>query len=314
MNILNKEIVSITMKDIRTSKKMRVGMYLGFEGLSFKIEGKNHGLEVEAIELLATEMKKLLGWEFEIEIINQEWSQIIDFLKERKYHVVFSALIPSAMYQRYFVKFTQPYLSTAIVIATQKKNGSPSLGITEDISSLQDKLLVVINDPAARRGLRSVGVYVPGDEAKPDSTMFFPLNKTKAEMERNRKLYEYHNEPIPHYPLIPVKEILQLDDMPDIYEAIAKGEVDAGVIDLGIIWYVSTVSKRYSDRIYAFKKPVARYIYSAVTNRDDEDLNEILDRAIGELKKKPEFKKLVMKWHGDQFWDWRYMPEDFILR
>ncbi|MDP6925413.1 MAG: transporter substrate-binding domain-containing protein [Candidatus Scalindua sp.] len=300
------------LKEIWETGKLRLGMYLNFEGLSFKVRGRLQGLEVEAANLLVEELSKIVDRKLELEIVDQEWSQIIKVLKDRKYHAVFSALIPNSMYDRYFVRYTRPYLSTGIVIVAPARDGVPQGNITEDVSSLREKRIIVINDPAARRVMRRAGIYVLGDDGQEEMSMYFPQEETRRQMEGGKRLAERHGQNYVEPDMIPVKQILQIDEMPVIYDMLARGEVDAGIIDLGIIWWVGTLSRRYAKRIHVFRKCVGPFIYSAVTNNEDEDLHVIIDKAIACMIKNPKYKQIVMKWHGDQWWDWGYTAEDFV--
>jgi ABC-type amino acid transport substrate-binding protein len=293
---------SATMTQIKQDGKIRLGMYLGFEGLSFIQKGRQVGLEVELAKLVCDELSKDLGTAIAPEIVNQEWAQIIQELNGGKYHAVFSALIPSGLYGSANILYTASYLDTGPVICTQEKDGKPAKDVTAEVQSLKDKVVVVINDPAVRQVLRKCGVYVPADEGKTTMETAFPVAETKATMARAGKTGE----------LIPVKEIRQLDEMPAIYKLIAEGEVDAGVIDLGIIWWVSTDSERWSKRIVAFPTPVGPYIYSAVTRAADQDVRDALDRAIAKVRQSPGYASALKQWHGGFDQDWKLGFADFL--
>ncbi len=293
---------SETLARIKQDGQIRIGMYLSFEGLSFKERGKLTGLEVALTDILAEELSKDLGMEIKPVIVDQEWSQIIKVLRDGKYDVVFSALIPSPMYARYNVRYSRSYLDTGPVVCCQEKDGQPAKDVTVDASSLADKRVVVINDPAVRRVMRRAGIYVPADEGKENLERVFPKSETEAEMERAGKTV----------PLIPVKEILQIDEMPVIYKLIADGEVDAGVIDLGIIWWVANDSKRWAKRIHAFSKPIGPYIYSAVTRAEDEDLGGLMDKAVAGMLENPKYVEICKQWHGTEVFNWGLTAEDFL--
>lgn len=293
---------SATMTQIKQDGRIRLGMYLSFEGLSFVQKGKQVGLEVELAKLVCDEMSKDLGVAIAPEIVNQEWAQIIQELNSGKYQAAFSAVIPSALYGSANILYTSSYLDTGPVICTQERDGKPAKPVTADVKSLRDKVVVVINDPAVRQVLRHCGVYVPADEAKTSLETSFPLAETKAAMARAGKQGE----------LIPVKEIRQLDEMPAIYKLIADGDVDAGVIDLGIIWWVSNSSERWSKHIVAFSTPVGPYIYSAVTRAADTDVRDALDRAVLKVRKSPAYGEVLKQWHGGFLHDWKLTSNDFL--
>ncbi len=290
------------LQQIKQDGKIRLGMYLNFEGLSFSQRGETIGLEVSLADLMCKELSKELGREIEPEIVNQEWAQIVQELRAGKYHAAFSAVIPSSLYSPLNINYTQAYLETGPVICCQEVDGNPAKEVTAEVSSLANKRVVVINDPAVRRVLRRAGVYVPADEGKTDAARFFPKAETEAEMAKAGATGE----------LIPVTEILQLDEMPVIYKMIADGEVDAGVIDLGIIWWVANDSRRWSKKIHAFPEPVGPYIYSAVTRAEDADLNDILNTAISRMKKSSEYEAIIKKWHGSEIPNWGLTPADFL--
>jgi ABC-type amino acid transport substrate-binding protein len=292
---------SETVQQIKQHGQIRLGMYLGFEGLSFTQRGENVGLEVELSKLLAAELSREFGQPIKAEIVNQEWAQIVQELRSRKYDAVFSALIPSTLYKDANIAYTRSYLDTGPVICTEEKDGAPAKDVTADVASLAGKRVVVINDPAVRRVLRHRGVYVPADEGKTDLERSFPKAATEAELARIGKTAE----------LIAVQEIIQLDEMPAIYQAISRGEVDAGVIDLGIIWWVATESPRWAPRIHAFTQPIGPYIYSAATRAEDTDLRDALDAAIGRMRASPEYATLLKRWHGAQI-EWGLSPDDFL--
>lgn len=288
------------LTEIKQDGKLRLGMYLGFEGLSFKQRGRSVGLEVELAKLVSIEMTKVAGRPIEAEIVNQEWGQIVPELNNNKYHAIFSALIPAPAYNTANIIYTHSYLDTGPVICTQRVDGKPAKGITEDIASLKDKVVVVINDPAVRRALRIAGVYVPADQGKTDPEASFPKDLTDKAVATSGA------------PLIPVKEIRQLDEMPAIYDLLATGKVDAGVIDLGIIWWVSTESEKWSKQIIAFTKPVGPYIYCAATRATDSDLRDALDKSIAAVRATPAYAELIKKWHGGQDPAWKLTFADFI--
>lgn len=289
-----------SMTEIKQDGKLRLGMYLGFEGLSFKQRGRSIGLEVELAKLVSVEMTKVIGRPVEAEIVNQEWGQIVTELNNNKYHAIFSALIPAQAYNTANILYTRSYLDTGPVICTQRVDGKPAKDITEDIASLKDKVVVVINDPAVRRALRNAGVYVPADQGKTDAESSFPKELTDKAVATSGAA------------LIPVKEIRQLDEMPAIYDLLATGKVDAGVIDLGIIWWVSTDSEKWAKQIIAFTKPVGPYIYCAATKAADGDLRDALDQSISAIRGTPGYTDLIKKWHGGVDPAWKLTAADFV--
>ena len=290
------------MRRITSDGTLRIGMYLGFEGLSFRERGKLNGLEVELAKLLCEKLSKDLGTNIRADIVNQEWSQIIKVLRDKKYDAVLSAVIPSSLYDRYHVRYTRSYLDTGPTICCQERDGKPAKNVTDKASSLEGKRVVVINDPAVRRVLRRAGVFVPGQEDATDLERAFPKSATESELRKAGF----------NVPLVSVKEILQIDEMPVIYEMLAEGKVDAGVIDLGIIWWVSTGSPRWSDKIYAFPHPVGPYIYSVATREEDVDLGKVLDAAVSAMTADPRYGETLRRWHGSDPFQWNLKPEDFL--
>ena len=291
------------LAEIKQTGKIRLGMYLSFEGLSFKERGNLAGLEVALADILCEELSKELGQEIKPEIVDQEWGQIIKVLRDGKYHAVLSALIPNSMYDSYNVSYSDPYLDTGPVICCQEKDGKPSKDVTADASSLEGKRVVVINDPAVRRVMRNAGIYVPNDESRTDLAKAFPKSATEAAIKTTGGTT----------PLIPVAEIIQIDEMPVIYKMLAEGEVDAGVIDLGIIWWVANDSRRWSKKVHAFSKPVGPYIYSAVTCEEDSDLAEALNKAVQRMRKSPKYAEICGKWHGTEIFTWDLTADDFLV-
>ncbi len=89
------------------------------------------------------------------------------------------------------------------------------------------------------------------------------------------------------------------------------GKVDAGVIDLGIIWWVANDSRRWSKKIVAFPEAIGPYIYSAVTREQDTDLGELLDKAIARMLKNPKYAEIFKKWHGAGILNWNLSAADF---
>lgn len=287
---------------IKVDGHIRLGMYLNFEGLSFRERGHLIGLEVELAKLLGEELSRELGTPVQPEIVNQEWSQIIKVLRDGKYDAVMSAVIPSMMYSGSHVRFSRSYLDTGPIICTQEIEGNPAKGVTEKVDSLAGKRVVVINDPAVRRVLRRAGVYVPADEHIKQLERGFPRSATEAEVAKVGG----------QVPLVAVKEILQIDEMPMIYEMLADGKVDAGVIDLGIIWWVSTKSPRWASRIHAFTRPVGPYIYSVTTRVEDVQLGDAVDKAVARLRERPEYEGILLKWHGTEPFQWKLTPDEFL--
>jgi ABC-type amino acid transport substrate-binding protein len=291
------------LTEIKQDGKIHLGMYLNFEGLSFRDKGKTVGLEVELAKIVCTELSQQLGMEVKPDIVNQEWGQIVAELNNGKYQAVFSALIPANLYDAANINYSHSYLDTGPVICTQKAaNGAAAKPVTEEVGSLANKTVVVINDPAVRRVLRLAGVFVPADAGKTDLERAFPKEATEAAMAKAGKVV----------PLVPVTEIRQLDEMPAIYELIASGAVDAGVIDLGIIWWVSTASSKWAPKILAFKKPVGPYIYCAATRAADKDLCAALNTAIAAARVKPEYTKLLEQWHGGFDGRWSLEAGNFL--
>lgn len=283
-------------------QSIQVGMYLGFEGLSFKNEGKLSGLEYELVGLLAEKLSSILKTPIKPSIVNQEWSQIVKGLRDQNYDLIFSALIPSRLYDSYRITYSASYLDTGPTICTSETRGKPAEAISADPSSLEGKAIVVINDPAVRRVLRRAGVYVPSDSDVADVERGFPLAATQEEMKKSG------NTAKP----IPLRSVIQLDDMTEIYQLIADKRVDAGVIDLGIIWWVSTQSPRWKDKIYAFPKPIGPYIYSAATREEDVDLARTIQEGIALVKQDPRYREIISKWHGPAAIEWHLRPDDFM--
>ncbi len=292
---------SATLSQIKQDGKIRLGMYLSFAGLSFKQRGKLTGLEVGLSEMLCDELSHDLGIKIMPEIVNQEWSQIVQRLRDGKYHAIFSALIPSPLYNRYKVRYSRSYLDTGPVICTQEIDGRPAKDVTGAVNSLINKRIVVLNDPAVRRVMRRAGIYVPRDDGSVEIERNFPKSETEAEIERSGK----------EVPLIPVKEVIQVDEMPFIYKLIAEGAVDAGVIDLGIIWWVANNSKRWSKRIIAFPEPIGKYIYCVITRSEDADLGDLIDKAVSRMIENPRYSQLCKKWHGNKIFKWNMEATDF---
>lgn len=280
---------------------LRIGMYLGFEGLSYRERGKLVGLEVEVAELITHVIAKELTVPVEPQIVNQEWSQIIKVLRDKKYDVVISAVIPSPLYESYGIRYSSSYLDSGPTICCQEVDGKPRAGLTENVACLKGKSIVVINDPAVRSALRSQGIYVEADENATDLERCFPKSETLRVMGATGPK-----------DLVPVSSIIQLDDMPKIYELIGSGEVDAGVIDLGIIWSVSENSKRWAKKIYAFSEPIAPYIYCAVTRKEDEQLGKAIENAVQTAIQSQEYAQILKKWHGPKVFHWGLSAEDFL--
>ncbi|MFO0923267.1 MAG: transporter substrate-binding domain-containing protein [Pirellulales bacterium] len=289
------------LKRIANDGNLRIGMYLGFEGLSYRDRGKLVGLEVEVAELITHVIAKELAVPVEPQIVNQEWSQIIKVLRDKKYDVVISAVIPSPLYESYGIRYSSSYLDSGPTICCQEVDGKPREGLTESIASLRGKSIVVINDPAVRSALRSRGIYVEGDENATDLERCFPKSETLRIMGDSDSKE-----------LVPVSSIIQLDDMPKIYELIGSGEVDAGVIDLGIIWSVSENSKRWAKKIYAFSEPIAPYIYCAVTRQEDEKLGKAIENAVQTAIHSEEYAQILKKWHGPKVFHWGLSADDFL--
>ena len=293
---------SEVIAQIRQDGRVRLGMYLGLEGLSFQQGGKRLGLEIELASLLCEELSIDLGKAVKPEIVNQEWSQLVQTLRDGKCHAVFSAMVPNPLYARHMVSYTRSYLDTGPVICCQKVDGKPAKDVRDQVASLAMKRIVVINGPAARAVLRSAGVYVPQDQDKTDLERAFPKSATEAALLKAGK----------SVPLIPVREIIQLDEMPAIYTMIASGAVDAGVIDKACIWWVSTESRRWAGKIHAFPAPVGPYIYSAVTRKEDADLSALLEKAVTRMLKSPKYAEACRRWHGEQVFSWGLSPADLL--
>ncbi|HVR72868.1 MAG TPA: transporter substrate-binding domain-containing protein [Planctomycetota bacterium] len=287
---------------IRQDGRIRLAMYLGFEGLSFQHGGKRLGLEVELANLLCEEISIDLGKEVKPEIVNQEWSQLVQTLRDRKCHAVFSALVPSTLYSRHKVSYTRSYLDTGPVICCQEVDGKPAKDVGEHVASLAMKRIVVINGPAVRAVLRGAGIYVPHDQDKTNLERAFPKSATEAALLKAGK----------SVPLVPVREIIQLDEMPAIYSMIASGAVDAGVIDKASIWWVSSESRRWARKIHAFPTPVGPYIYSVMTRKEDADLSALFEKAVTRMLQNPKYAEVCRRWHGGQVFSWGLSPADLL--
>ncbi len=99
--------------------------------------------------------------------------------------------------------------------------------------------------------------------------------------------------------------------MPIIYDMISSGSVDAGVIDLGIIWWVSANSPRWSRKIFAFDEPIGPYIYSVTTRSEELELGELLNRAVERMLRNPKYAEICQRWHGNRVFRWNLKPESF---
>lgn len=293
---------SEVLAQIRQDGRIRLAMCLGLEGLSFQQGGKRLGLEVELANLLCEELSVELGKAVKPEIVNQEWGQLVQALRDRKCHAVFSALVPNPLYSRHKVSYTRSYLDTGPVICCQEVDGKPAKDVGDNVASLAMKRIVVINGPAARAVLRLAGVYVPHDQDKTDLERAFPKSATEAALLKAGT----------SVPLVPVREIIQLDEMPAVYAMIASGEVDAGVIDKAGIWWVSTESRRWAGKIHAFPTPVGPYIYSAMTRKEDADLTALLEKAVTRMLKSPMYAEACKRWHGEQVFSWGLSPADLL--
>ncbi len=293
---------SAALTQVKQSGTLRMGMYLGFEGLSFISKGEQLGLEVELAGLVCQELSTTLGREIKPEIVNQEWAQIVQELRAGKYDVAFSAVIPANLYAPHDIAYTRSYLDTGPVICCQEVDGKPTKPVTAEVASLAGKRVVVINDPAVRRALRRAGAFVAADSGKTELERTFPLVATQQAMK------EAGNTGA----TIEIAEIIQLDEMPSIYKMLAIGEVDAGVIDLGIIWWVANDSERWAKKIHAFNTPIGPYIYSAVVRAEDADLRDALDAAIASALTKPAYLEVIKRWHGGAMPGWKLEPAAFL--
>jgi ABC-type amino acid transport substrate-binding protein len=291
------------LQQISDDGVLRIGVYLGNEGLSFRADGVLTGFEVEAARIICDKLENHLGKTIRPQFVNHDWSQLLPALNDNKFDVVVSAVIPNSLYDRYSVRYSKSYLDNGPVICCRQVGNGPSVGITESMSSLSGKSVAIINDPAARHILRTLGCYVPAHENDLNLQRRFP----KAETERIlRSLGESSQG------TIELSEVIQFDDMVQLYEVLSSGEVDAGVIDLPLIWWVSQQSKRWADGIFAFNTPVGPYLYCAATRSQDVLLGELLDHCIDELKEDSRYQDLCTAWIGRKGMNWNLSTDEFL--
>lgn len=293
---------SETLKQIKADGKIRIGMDFTSEGLSVIQRGKYIGLDVEIANLLTEELSKEVGAEIKLEFVSTEWGQLTQKLRDGEFDVAMSAIIPSSLYAPSNVSYSEAYLETGPVICCKEVDGKPIDGITEEVSSLAGKRIVIVNDPAARRVLRQAGIYVEADEGNTNLESSFPKSATIDALAKIGSKAE---------PMA-VAFVTQLDGTPDICEKISTGEADAGVIDMGIIWWMSLNSERWAPKLYSFTKPVGPYIYSVVARAEDSDLTEAINGAISKMKQSPRYTEILKNWHAGQNFSWNLHPKNFL--
>ena len=239
-----------TLARVKKTGKLRIGVYLQFKGLSFMRDGKPAGLDIALAKLMCEKLSEEVEAKIEPEFVSVKWVDIVRDLRGKRFDVVFSALIPSPEYGKYRVTYSSPYLVTGPVVCCQSVNGKPKGGLDGKVASLKDKRIVIINDPAARKALRCAGVYVPDDSGKlKTNKISFPLTLTRRAMSNAGEIK----------PTVPVKQVIQLENIDKIYQMLAGGKVDAGVIDLPIVWWASRFSGKYRNKIHVFRNLVANY-------------------------------------------------------
>ncbi len=278
-----------TLARVKKRGKLRIGVYLQFKGLSFMQDGKPAGLDIALAKLMCEKLSEEVDAKVEPEFVSASLVDIVRDLRKKKYDVIFSALIPSPEYSKYRVTYSTPYLITGPAVCCQAVDGVPKGGIDGKVASLKNARIVIIDEPAAREALRRAGIYVPADQGKLKTpNISFPLTLTRRVMNRAGEIN----------PTVPLKQIIQLGNIDEIYRMLAAGKVDAGVIDLPIVWWASHFSEKYRGKIHVFRDLVAQYDYVAVTRNEDQSLSIAVDKAIRTMRQTEQYRNLCRKWQG----------------
>ncbi|MDO6594664.1 methyl-accepting chemotaxis protein [Neptuniibacter sp. 1_MG-2023] len=255
------------LDDVLRRGKLRVAIEPSFVGLSFreKLGEPLKGLDVD----YALAFARYLG--VECEFIEAPWDMCTELLTSGKKFgqppadIVISALPPSAEYDN--VAYSEAYTYLPWVLARRK--GDDRINSIQD---LQDKVVGVINDPAALMILEDLGVRWSSNEKKPGGS-------------------------------ITLNNLIAYSDQSRIHHCLADGIVDAFGIDLPIYyWACKNPASPWYDKIEIIPGNLAPrpFFYTMVVNSSASSYRLLAqaNRFIHWFKQQRERTAIEQTWQG----------------
>jgi methyl-accepting chemotaxis protein len=255
------------LDDVLRRGKLRVAIEPNFVGLSFreKLGEPLKGLDVD----YALAFARYLG--VECEFIEAPWDMCTELLTSGKKFgqppadIVISALPPSAEYDN--VAYSDAYTYLPWVLARRK--GDKRINSIHD---LQDKVVGVINDPAALMILEDLGIRWSSNEKKSGGN-------------------------------ITLNNLIAYSDQSRIHHCLADGIVDAFGIDLPIYyWACKNPASPWFDKIEIIPGNLAPrpFFYTMVVNSSASSYRLLAqaNRFIHWFKQQSERTAIEQKWQG----------------
>ncbi len=253
---------------ILQEKKLRVVVEPSFVGLSFRqqLGSALEGMDIDYIRAFAD----WLG--VEAEIIEHPWDMATELLYcgrkrgEAPVHLVWTALPPSADFHG--VAFSETYTYLDFVLC--RRTGDERI---ESISSLDGKVLGIINDPGAFTVLEEAGLRWSENEGKPGQ-------------------------------VASLANLIPFSDQSRIHDCLVDGTVDAFAVDLPIYYWAATSPESpWYGKIEILPGNLASvpYYYSvgAKATPDAYRLLAKVNDFINGYKATPERLAVETKWQGN---------------
>ncbi|WP_428033530.1 methyl-accepting chemotaxis protein [Amphritea sp.] len=255
------------LDDVLQRGKLRVAIEPSFVGLSFRerLGEPLKGLDVD----YATAFARYLG--VECEFIETPWDMCTELLTCGKKFgqppadIVISALPPSAEYDN--VAYSDAYTYLPWILARRKDDNR-----VNSINDLQDKVVGVVNDPAALMILEELGIRWSSNETKPGGR-------------------------------ITLNNLIAYSDQSRIHNCLADGIVDAFGIDLPIYyWACKNPASPWFDKIEIIPGNLAGrpFFYTMVVNGTASGYRLLAqaNRFIRWFKTQGERALIEQKWQG----------------
>ncbi len=255
------------LDDIIRRGKLRVAIEPSFVGLSFreKLGEPLKGLDVD----YALAFARYLG--VTCEFIEAPWDMCTEMLTSGKKFgqppadIVISALPPSAEYDN--VAYSDAYTYLPWILARRK--GDHRINTIQD---LQNKVVGVVNDPAALMILEDLGIRWSSNEKKPGGN-------------------------------IALNNLIAYSDQSRIHHCLADGVVDAFGIDLPIYyWACKNPASPWYDKIEIIPGNLAPrpFFYTMVVNGSASSYRLLAqaNRFIHWFKQQKERTAIEQKWQG----------------
>ena len=249
---------------------IRIAVEPEFIGLSFRSSGDEDlkGLDIQYAKAYA----KWLG--VECEFVEYSWDRITELLHfppnadEEPVDLVWSALPPDESYRD--IAYSETY--TWLPFSLFRRTGDEL--ITNNLSSLDGKVVGIINDPGAFGVLENNGIRWSENSSKPGG-------------------------------IATLSNLIAFNDQGRLHDALADGVVDAFAVDHPIFyWAASNAESKWQDKIEFVPNGVLSeepYIYTVAAAADaaSYQLLKSVNEFIAEYLKTDERRALEELWQGN---------------